>query len=130
VKVDHNKLVKEFISVEEVQPGRCDQEVFDKGEFFCCLAGPRSWMIEAWVKKIRELSGVRVDWNMMGGRARVVYLGSSEAFKKLVEAANATRPALEEAALQKAKGVLVLEHGYPAVQWLNAENPWGEGALV
>jgi hypothetical protein len=125
VKIDHDKLVQEFATVEEVQPGRCDPEVYDEGQSFCCLAGPRSWMIEAWVKKIRELSGVKVDWNMSGGRAVVAYVGDQGAFKSLVKAADLTRPAFEEAARQKTTSNLVVEHGYPAIQWLNADNPWG-----
>ena len=124
MKVDHAKLVAEFLNVEEVQPGRCEQEIFDDGEFFCCLAGPRSWVIEAWVKKIRELSGQRIDWNFSGGRAVVNFLGGTEAHKRLVEAAEATRPALEEAALKTSTSDLVRDGVFPAVQWLNPEHPW------
>lgn len=129
MKIDHDKLVQEFLNVEQVQPGRCDDKIYKDGTFFCCLAGPRSWMIEAWVKKIRELSGVPVDWNMMGGRARVAYLGDEGAFRSLVKAANLTRPALEEAAFEASTSSLIKEDGYPAVQWLNPSYPWGEIAL-
>ena len=125
-EIGHDKLVEEFISVKEVQPGSSDLEIFNKGKFFCCLAGPRSWMIEAWVKKIRKLSGTRVDWSMAGGRACVSYLGDENDFQRLVAAAELTRPALEEAALKKGTSSLVREHDYPSVQWLNPENPWGE----
>jgi len=129
VRFDHDKLVEEFVNLPEKQPGRCDDKLYREGEFFCCLAGPRSWLIEAWVQKIRKLSGVKVDWNMMGGRARLVYLGDAAAFQRLVEAANLTRPALEEAALKTSSYDFVRDGSHPSVQWLNPRNPWGEIAL-
>ena len=36
---------------------------------------PRAAGFEAWIVKIREVSGARVDWHYTGGRAQVLYLG-------------------------------------------------------
>ena len=122
MKADHAELVKRFLSIEEIQPGRCEDEIFTNGQFFCCLAGPHSWLIEAWVQEIRKLSGARVDWSFAGGRAGVSFLGNEEELKRLIEAAKLTRPALEEAARAQQSEMM---KSYPAVQWLNADNPFG-----
>ena len=114
--IDHDELVEHLLSVPQEQPGRCADDVYKNGQSFCCLAGQRSWMIEAWVKKLSELSGVRTDWSFFGGRAIVSYLGSEADARALARAADATRPALEEAALKSASDT-VKKYGLPAIQW-------------
>lgn len=121
----HEKLVEEFVNAEQIDPGRCDERVFKKGEFLCMLAGPRMWTIEAWVKKVAELSGYPVDWHFMGGRACVYYLGGEKALPKIIEVAQATQAAFEEAAQTLADEAQVDRYSntpYP-VQWLNRS--WG-----
>lgn len=123
-KVDHRALVAEFLAVKEVQPGRCDPKIFKSGEFFCILAGPRSWLIEAWVAKVRDIADAKIDWHMAGGRACVYYLGGQKALKRLAEAANATKPAFEEVALVTSEYSFVRNGDHPAVQWMST--PWGQ----
>jgi hypothetical protein len=47
---------------------------------------PRAAGFEAWVCRIREASGQRVDWHMSGGRAQVLYLGDRAAIEAAIEA--------------------------------------------
>ena len=98
MKVDHDKLVKKFLKVKQVNPGRCDPEVYEEGKFLCGLSGPRMWMIEAWVKKVAKLAKTKVDWSFCGGRASVDYIGDDEVYKRVLEAARLTAPALVSAA--------------------------------
>lgn len=123
-RVDHAKLVAELLATEKVQPGRCNPKIFNEGEFFCMLAGPRSWLIEAWVRKIRDLADAKIDWHFAGGRACVYYLGGPEALKRLIEAAEMTRPAFEEAALKQSTYDFVQDGSHPSIQWMST--PWGQ----
>lgn len=53
----------------------CDLEVFENGaEVFRTDTIPSNAMAR-WVRSVAELSGQRVDWHFVGGRARVVALG-------------------------------------------------------
>ncbi len=101
-------LIEALLSAEQRQPGECAQDVYERGEAIAWLAGPRSWMIERWVREVARIAEVPVDWNMSCGRALV---------SALLEGANANRreavkevfklllPALREAALRaKARG--------------------------
>ena len=47
---------------------------------------PRASGFEAWVVKIREVSGARVDWHYTGGRAQVLYLGDAAPILTAIEA--------------------------------------------
>jgi hypothetical protein len=93
--MNHAQLVAKFMSAKQGVPDRCTQDVYRNGKFLCILAGPRPWTIEAWVVAISDISGAKVDWNFMGGRAVVKYLGDDE---KVFAAAEATKVAFEEAA--------------------------------
>jgi len=124
--MNHTKLVQEFLRAKRSHPGRCDQKIFDEGEFLCILAGPRMWTIEAWVKKVAKLAKAKIDWHFLGGRACVYYLGGPEALKRIIEAAEVTKPAFEEASQILADRHEAdrknTEWAYP-VQWLNVA--WG-----
>ena len=69
-------------------PTSCDSEIFEKGEQVFVTSTIPSNAMEGWVKKVAELSGQRVDWHFLGGRARVLALGDIEkvnsAIKKLM----------------------------------------------
>ncbi len=54
--------------------GECDPEVFRNGKGICSFH-TRSFVAEAWVQKVREESGQRVDWHLSGGYANVLYIG-------------------------------------------------------
>ena len=112
---EHVSLVEKFLQVEEVQPGRCEDEIYRTGALFCRLSGPRSWLVEAWVVEVRERAGARLDWHYAGGIANVYYLGDAQALARLVAAAAATKPAFEEAARKKDRGTYMED--YPSVQW-------------
>lgn len=65
-------------AIPEEQPGRCDPEVYKSGTMVLMTHTIRSWMVEAWVKEVREASGEKVDWHMLAGRACVLAVGDLE----------------------------------------------------
>jgi hypothetical protein len=68
----------------DTQPPPCDQEIFDKGLAVCTFVAP-SRITEAWVVKVREKSGQRVDWHHSGGRVNMLYLGDYAKVRAAVE---------------------------------------------
>ena len=124
--IEHTQVVADLLAIKKTQPDQSDSEIFEQGEVFCCLAGPESWLIEAWVAKLRGYSGAQVDWSFSGGRAIVRYLGGEDAYKRLAKYADVIRPALEEAAGTSQKGTYMED--YPSVQW-HMDMPW-PGVLV
>lgn len=56
----------------------CDPEVYKYGETLFMTA-QRAADAEAWVEKLRERSGQRVDWHYVAGRAIVKALGDADA---------------------------------------------------
>jgi hypothetical protein len=126
MKVDHKTLVEDFLKAKRGNDNPCNPEIFKSGKSFCMLAGPRTWVIEAWVQSVAKLAEAEVDWHMGGGRASVLYLGDEEVYERIIEAGGLTAPALEEAAQ-----TLVERHKadpentewcYPC-QW--GQVPWG-----
>jgi hypothetical protein len=72
-------------------PPPCDQDVFKNGHGICCVDA-RMHQMEAWVKKVAERSGQRVDWHYSGGIANVLYLGS---YSEVMKAIMALEPELD-----------------------------------
>lgn len=79
----------------------CDREIFENGTALLWAdtwtrAGwgdddadplpPRAAGFEAWIVKIREVSGGRIDWHYSGGRAQVLYLGDVAPIFAAIEA--------------------------------------------
>lgn len=64
-------------------PPPCDAEIYEKGECVFVGHGPSN-AVERWVKRIAELSGQRVDWHYVGGRAVVLVLGDTEKVRKTI----------------------------------------------
>lgn len=58
----------------QTPPPPCDAEVFKDG-IGLCVIDARMHAAEAWVRKIAERSGQRVDWHYSGGRGNVLVLG-------------------------------------------------------
>jgi hypothetical protein len=61
--------------------GRCDTEVFEKGEPLLLAdtgeVGDNK-LFEVWVQRVARSSGQRVDWHYSGGIAQVLVLGDLE----------------------------------------------------
>lgn len=58
------------------QPGPTEREIFNKGTAVYLVAGPRSQTIEDWVQTLAKITGLRMDWRMIGGYGAVLVLGS------------------------------------------------------
>jgi hypothetical protein len=65
-------------------PGSADPAVFDSGLTVALIAGPRSWAIEAWVQHIRSLTGARVDWHWVAGRAAIKTLDMEQTVRQAI----------------------------------------------
>jgi hypothetical protein len=91
-------LLKKLLGVEKVQPGRCVPKVWKRGEQVLRLAGPRSWMIEGYVRAAAEKAGVPIDWHFAGGRAVVLALPEDK--EKACRALGELMPTFQEAARQ------------------------------
>lgn len=66
---------------------KCDPEVYSKGEVITIIGehgGSRK--VEAWVAKVRETSGQRVDWHFAAGRAVVKAIGDLAKVRAAMEA--------------------------------------------
>ena len=72
-------------------PPPCDQDVFKNGHGICCVDA-RMHQMEAWVKKVAERSGQRVDWHYSGDIANVLYIGS---YSEVMKAIMALEPELD-----------------------------------
>jgi hypothetical protein len=92
------KLLKKLLGVEKTQPGRCVPKVWENGEQVLRLAGPRSWMIERYVKEAGKRAGVPLDWHFAGGRAVVLALRQDK--EKACQALGELMPTFQEAAKQ------------------------------
>ena len=71
---------------DHVTPPPCDAEIFKRGEAVMLFHGPRSGLIEEWVKKLAAETQTHTDWHFAGGRAVVLVLGG-EAERGKVRAA-------------------------------------------
>lgn len=60
----------------------CDQEIFDKGTMVFMTHSMPATSVEAFIKRVREDSGQRVDWHYIAGRARVFALGDPDEVRK------------------------------------------------
>ena len=74
----------------------CDPDVFRNGRGVVSFHA-RSAVVEPWVRKVRELSGQKVDWHVSGGYASVLYVGDRE---KVLRAVEELKPELEAACLK------------------------------
>jgi hypothetical protein len=63
---------------------RCDPEVYERGEFLCVLHA-RKEQVESWCQLVAALSGNRVDWSYVAGRAVVKFLGNKTNMAELME---------------------------------------------
>jgi len=61
-----------------------EQEIFEKGQAVFISHSINTTQFEEWVKKVAALSGQRVDWHFMGGRAVVRCLGDAEKVKQAI----------------------------------------------
>lgn len=118
----HAALVAEFMAAKRVQPeGRAKKG----GHGLCVFAGPRSWTIDAWVRRTSQIADVPMDWGFSMGRAFVDYFGGEENYKRVIMALKITGPAFEEAAAALARLHAIdpkTESAYE-VQWLGSK-PW------
>jgi hypothetical protein len=97
-------LVQALMDVRAAIPAPCNSEVSRRGTFVCALDGPRSWVIERWVREVGARAGVPVGWHLSGGIARVLALcEDGEAAQRLGEIVRDLSPALEEAARRLAQ---------------------------
>ena len=62
----------------------CDEKIFKKGSSVALLDA-RSNQAEAWVRKVADRSGQKVDWHYSGGIANVLFLGDREQVIKAIE---------------------------------------------
>lgn len=62
-----NKLKKED---RDGSPTPCDNKLFQEGHMAGVVAGPPSFMVEAWVQMIAKKAKAPVDWHYAGGRGR------------------------------------------------------------
>ena len=53
----------------------CDKDLLENGELVFITHTIPSNAMEGWVKKVAALSGQRVDWHFVGGRACVRAIG-------------------------------------------------------
>lgn len=63
---------------------RCDPEVFSKGHVVCHFHAEAD-VTEAWVRKVAEESGQRVDWSYFAGYAGVKFIGDEQRVRSAVE---------------------------------------------
>lgn len=91
-------LLNDLLSVEQVQPGRCSPDVWEHGTQVMVLAGPRSWVIERWVREVAKRSQLAVDWSFFGGRAVIqAVLKDNVEQERLAYAIGDLLPTLQEA---------------------------------
>jgi hypothetical protein len=63
---------------------KCDREVYEKGEAIFVFAAP-SRIAEPWVQRVARVSGQRVDWHYIAGRAVVRCLGDKGKARAAIE---------------------------------------------
>ena len=66
--------------------GRCNKEIFAKGQPIAVVWSKTEEDTEKWVKVIRKKAKARVDWHVSGGRDQILHLGDAKS-RKRVEAA-------------------------------------------
>ena len=66
-------------------PAPCDGEIFKDGTVVLVTHSIPSNAMEAWVRKVAEISGQRVDWHFSCGRAVVKALGDLAKVKAALE---------------------------------------------
>lgn len=93
--VDNNLLTK-LLKVEKEQPDSCAPDVWERGEQVLRLAGPRSWMIEGYVRAAAKKAFIPIDWFFAGGRAVVLALPEDK--EKASKVLRDLMPTFEEAA--------------------------------
>lgn len=59
-------------------------EVYEKGTTVFVLASCRSKTIDEWVRALREMSGQRINWHYIAGRACIRVLGDVKAVRKAI----------------------------------------------
>lgn len=72
----------------------CDSEIFERGTPVMLLHGPRSALIEEWVKRLAAETQTRTDWHFAGGRAVVLVLGDEADIAKVRNAVDMYWPDL------------------------------------
>lgn len=82
-------------------PPPCESDIFKNGECVFVTDTIPSNAMEGWVKHVAEISGQRVDWHFVGGRARVLALGDIEKVKLAIEALMPEHDRLYQKALQR-----------------------------
>lgn len=82
-------------------PPPCESDIFKNGECVFVTSTIPSNAMEGWVKHVAEISGQRVDWHFVGGRARVLALGDIEKVKLTIEALMTEHDRLYQKALQR-----------------------------
>jgi hypothetical protein len=78
---------------KESDPPPCDHEIYQHGQYVAALYG-RSVDIEEWVRSVAKQTGARLDWHMVGGRSRVLYLGDDQGKNAVIEKMNELAPQL------------------------------------
>ncbi len=83
---------------ETTQPeGECSPEVYEKGECVWLIAGGfPSTAVEAIVVRVREETGVKVDWHYFAGRAAVRVVGDDDDKEQVRKALRSMRPVWQE----------------------------------
>jgi hypothetical protein len=61
--------------MSELNPDRCNQEIFDHGEHVFTIGDVSAQWINKWVSLVAAKSGQKVDWFYIGGRAAVMAMG-------------------------------------------------------
>ena len=64
--------------------GKCDKEIYEKGEYVGTVTGADAFTIEAFVKCVSDATGVRMDWHYVGGRGRVLAIGDVEKARRVL----------------------------------------------
>lgn len=60
----------------------CDKDIYENGETIFLTNTIHSTDMEAWIVKVREKCGQKVDWFMFGGRPVVKALGNIHSVRK------------------------------------------------
>lgn len=63
----------------------CDKDVYENGKAVMVTHTIPAAKIDQWVKKVAELSGQKVDWHYMGGRAVIRALGDLDAVDAVIQ---------------------------------------------
>ena len=99
---------------------RCEPEIYERGKGFL-VTDLNTKRMEPWVQKLAELSGQRVDWHYVGGRAVVCYIGDRA---KVQAAFEQLMPELARLQRERASELRVPSHSltdYPRYMMLDDE---------